>query len=65
MGTRMTDLVLTKKYFDSLVEAHHKQNGVWRRSWTGKLLASHRLQAARIQELEELVKGFRFIYGHD
>ena len=49
----MSDRILTEKYFDSLVETHRKQKGVWRRLWTEKLLVSHRLLAARVKELEE------------
>lgn len=46
--------ILTERCFDSLVEEHKKDRGAetWRRSWTAKLIASHRALSERVTELE-------------
>lgn len=51
----MTDRVLTGRYVDDL-EKISKKHIPWQGMWTKELIASHRLQAARIKELEERVE---------
>lgn len=52
----MTDRVLTERYVDDL-EKISKKHIPWKGVWTKELIASHRLQAARIQELEKSYEG--------
>ena len=61
----MTDRVLTERYFLSLVKGYESKNGAWRSSWTGKLLASHRLLQKRVTELETTIGWYEAKHPND
>ena len=61
----MTDRVMTERYFLSLVKTYESKNSAWRRSWTGKLLASHRLLRERVTELETTIGWYEAKHPND